>query len=104
MSACGNNFCRTSTGIHDGLTFGRGDLDEYGYWSEPCRICAEQHDKEMTAGRRDQLELEYRTQYMESGMTPAEAAEHVRRHHQWLYEKAWPYVEAENIQGLRAVD
>lgn len=32
--------CGTSTGICDSLTFGRGKLDNYGYWSEPCFECA----------------------------------------------------------------
>jgi hypothetical protein len=32
--------CRWSTGIHEGLTVGQGELDEYGFWKKPCPICA----------------------------------------------------------------
>jgi hypothetical protein len=32
-------------GIHEGLTFGRGRLDDFGYWSIPCAICARAHEK-----------------------------------------------------------
>lgn len=32
--------CSCSTGIHDGLTFGRGTLDDLGFWSRPCWECA----------------------------------------------------------------
>jgi len=28
VKACGNSYCKVSTGIHDGLTFGRGKLDD----------------------------------------------------------------------------
>jgi hypothetical protein len=37
---CGNEDCCTSTGIHEGLTFGRGELDFNGYWEIPCYECA----------------------------------------------------------------
>lgn len=36
---CGNADCSTSTGIDDYLTFGSGDLDDYGFWEHPCAIC-----------------------------------------------------------------
>ena len=91
MSACGNDGCSCSTGIHEGLTFGRGDLDEFGYWEFPCRICAESHDRNMDAGHRDELELEYTTRFMERGMTLTEAQRRLHSDHQWLYEPAWPY-------------
>jgi len=32
--------CSVSTGIHDGLTFGRGKLSDIGYWEYPCCQCA----------------------------------------------------------------
>jgi hypothetical protein len=38
--ACGNPKCSVSTGIHDGLTFGSGDLDPNGFWEFPCAPCA----------------------------------------------------------------
>lgn len=28
--------CKCSTGIHEGLTFGSGELDYYGFWKYPC--------------------------------------------------------------------
>lgn len=94
VGACGNNWCSCSTGIHEGLTFGSGDLDQYGYWEKPCRICAVAHDAEMDAGRRDRLEQEYLLQYCEQdGMDLAEAQQHLRRYHQWLYEPAWPFTD-----------
>ena len=37
---CGNPKCGASTGIHDGVTFGSGKLDDFGYWEKPCYICA----------------------------------------------------------------
>jgi hypothetical protein len=37
---CGNEECCCSTGICDSLTYGRGELDSYGYWEIPCLICA----------------------------------------------------------------
>lgn len=40
MRACGRDDCATSTGIHEGLTFGRGDLDFNGFWEKPCAPCA----------------------------------------------------------------
>lgn len=36
--------CRASTGIHGGLTFGRGPLDNYGFWARPCEACARWHE------------------------------------------------------------
>ena len=38
--------CKCSTGIHEGLTFGRGKLDDYGYWSKPCWDCARWHEEQ----------------------------------------------------------
>lgn len=37
---CGKPRCSVSRGIHEGMTFGSGDLDEWGYWDEPCAPCA----------------------------------------------------------------
>jgi hypothetical protein len=37
---CNDPDCSVSTGIHEGLTFGRGDLDLNGFWSIPCEPCA----------------------------------------------------------------
>lgn len=38
--------CSTSTGIHEGLTVGQGELDSLGYWSKPCHHCARRIEKE----------------------------------------------------------
>ena len=42
---CGNPECYVSTGICDSLTFGRGELDDNGYWEVPCSICARAHER-----------------------------------------------------------
>lgn len=53
---CNNPDCRISTGIHErldangsqnkpwGLTFGSGELDDYGYWEFPCLDCARYYE------------------------------------------------------------
>ena len=42
---CKRSDCKVSTGIHDGLTFGRGKLDNNGYWQFPCNTCAREWEK-----------------------------------------------------------
>jgi hypothetical protein len=42
---CGNPDCGISTGIHEGLTFGSGKLDQWGFWENPCDTCAREHEK-----------------------------------------------------------
>ncbi len=37
--------CFCSTGICGHLTFGSGQLDEWGYWENPCRVCAERNER-----------------------------------------------------------
>lgn len=37
--------CNVSTGIHDGLTFGMGELDHNGFWEHPCYECARKWEK-----------------------------------------------------------
>jgi hypothetical protein len=40
LRACGNHLCSCSTSIDDEtLTFGSGELDEYGFWEHPCLLC-----------------------------------------------------------------
>ena len=46
MRGCGRKECKVSTGIHDGLTFGSGELDEFGYWEFPCDKCARAWEKD----------------------------------------------------------
>lgn len=38
--------CGCSTGIHDGITFGQGELNFNGFWERPCGICARKYEKE----------------------------------------------------------
>lgn len=40
MGQCGDETCSVSSGICGAITFGRGELDDYGYWEEPCGVCA----------------------------------------------------------------
>ena len=42
---CGDPKCAVSTGICEHLTFGKGDLDQYGYWDDPCGECARAHEE-----------------------------------------------------------
>ncbi len=44
-TACGNPHCAASSGIHDGLTFGSGELDFNGFWQYPCAPCARAHER-----------------------------------------------------------
>ena len=37
---CGDRTCGRSSGICGSLTFGKGELDSYGYWEFPCFRCA----------------------------------------------------------------
>jgi len=42
----GHNTCSISTGIHDHLTIGSGKLDDNGFWSIPCPVCARAHEEQ----------------------------------------------------------
>jgi len=45
--ACGHWDCGTSTSIDDvTLTFGRGNLDDQGFWEIPCATCAADFKKD----------------------------------------------------------
>lgn len=37
----GHKHHEMSTGICDRCTFGSGELDRYGYWEQPCKVCSE---------------------------------------------------------------
>lgn len=37
---------KCSTGIHDCLTFGWGELDAFGFWEFPCGECARHHEQQ----------------------------------------------------------
>jgi len=44
--ACNNPKCGVSTSMFmEQLTFGSGDLDEYGFWEYPCAICAREYER-----------------------------------------------------------
>jgi hypothetical protein len=45
MKKADHKKCTWSNGIHDGLTVGSGELDDYGYWQFPCYECARNHEK-----------------------------------------------------------
>lgn len=44
-SGCSNKECKISSGICGRLTFGSGELDDYGYWEFPCAECARQWEQ-----------------------------------------------------------
>jgi hypothetical protein len=68
---CGNAQCACSTGIHDGLTFGSGHLDDMGYWQNPCRVCAAAHDYSKPTLRKQYGQLD------------------------WVELNAWPFVDSD---------
>jgi len=44
---CGYDDCAVSTAIDETtLTFGRGKLDDFGFWEILCLICAAEHKRE----------------------------------------------------------
>lgn len=43
---------KVSTGIHGGLTFGHGELDDYGFWQVDCTEASEAHRKREEAERK----------------------------------------------------
>ncbi len=40
MKVCGDKNCGTSTGMHGGLTHGKGELDDNGFWEIECEPCS----------------------------------------------------------------
>lgn len=45
IGGCDNKECCVSMGICGALTFGSGELDEFGYWEKPCHKCARAYEK-----------------------------------------------------------
>lgn len=111
---CGNPKCKCSTGIHEGLTFGSGKLDDHGFWENPCRICAADCDSRIEETRAsvrqeridqnerlrkhvESLTPEQLEEYKKHNDMPLEAAEAARkadeyiRNAEWINLKAWPY-------------
>lgn len=85
MSVCNNPKCSTSTGIHEGLTFGWGKLDEYGYWEFPCQVCADHWNNVRQKEVLEEILLE---RMQETGESREEAYKYLRERHEWLFIKA----------------
>lgn len=41
---CDNRDCQVSSDMDGNPTFGSGELNDYGYWSNPCEECARYHE------------------------------------------------------------
>ncbi len=50
--ACGYPDCGVSSDMEGHFTFGRGKLDDYGYWEHPCHPCARESEKEDGDGEK----------------------------------------------------
>lgn len=87
IKSCENPDCRTSTGIHGGLTHGSGELDDYGYWEFPCRICAEETDKNM-AKIIERIRSEVKRDNPK--LNDEEINKFLHEQHEWLFCPAWP--------------
>lgn len=46
IRAKGHEHCKTSSGIHECLTFGNGELDGFGFWEKGCYECAREFEKQ----------------------------------------------------------
>lgn len=79
---CGNPECSTSTGIHEGLTFGSGLLLEHGFWEFPCRICAKHFD-DTVEETKDRIRKDYPNE------SPEKIEKYIRES-EWLNTPAWP--------------
>ena len=84
MSKCGKE-CFVSSGVHEGLTFGCGELDHYGYWSEPCHICARANDDGQKETRAD-IAKSMRSR----GISKRSVRVYIARE-DWLWLESWPY-------------
>lgn len=42
----GHEQCKASAGIHDCPTFGSGELDDFGFWENPCSECAREFERQ----------------------------------------------------------
>jgi hypothetical protein len=82
--ACGNALCAKSTGIHDGITCGSGELEEFGYWEKPCRICAEAFDRD--APKR----IEETIAQLKADGRPYDEST-LRNDYSYLFIPAWPW-------------
>ena len=84
IPVCGNPRCSTSTGVHEGLTFGSGRLSPHGYWEFPCRPCAAHFDAHIEETRES-----LRQSMLARGELPLNIALYIVDS-DWLNLKAWP--------------
>lgn len=98
MGICGNPKCGSSTGIHEGLTFGSGRLDEHGYWEFPCSICAREWDE-----RRPKVLEEMRQEVKQYNpqLNEEELDNYIHVQHEWLFIEGWPFPD-QDIAALSA--
>lgn len=90
MSKCNNPECACSTGIHEGLTYGSGELDDYGYWEFPCWECARNGDiLNKNTLKEEILKLIW------SGKTRKEAIKELKENNEWLFIKCWPWNQSQ---------
>lgn len=85
MRGCGDKNCLCSTGIHQGLTFGKGKLDNYGYWQYPCYACARANDASQKK-TRGQIAKKLTI----NGTGKKKVRTHIARS-EWLWIKSWPF-------------
>lgn len=45
MKVCGLKKCKTSTGIHGGVTHGWGELHHLGFWEHECGPCTRSQER-----------------------------------------------------------
>ena len=43
LKPCGRKDCAASSNIFGSITYGRGYLDDNGFWSDPCETCTKAH-------------------------------------------------------------
>jgi len=83
--ACGNPDCACSTGIHEGLMFGSGELSRNGYWSNPCHACARAND-----ARQKESRASYARRLLAWGFTKRQIRRDVATA-DWLWLESWPF-------------
>lgn len=83
--ACGNPDCACSTGIHEGLTFGSGELSSNGYWSNPCHACARAND-----ARQKESRARYAKRLLGWGFTKRQIRREIATA-DWLWLESWPF-------------
>ncbi len=83
VSHCGDHRCGTSTGIDEQLTFGHGELNEFGFWEFECKVC----EDEWLTNRAPELREEMIQESQRENCWPRERAiTHLQRQHEWLFQ------------------